>query len=249
VIPDRAKSGGTASDSAFDVNKDHEGDTIQCRLVHLELASQDATYAKSHCPHAYVNPQPVDMAAPFCSAPKGTKMPRCQDYCTVIMASCTDTNKVYESLSECMGACGAMDPGDLSKFDQSNTVTCRKNHAYNAVVYNSPTSHCPHAGPGGAGVCGDDCDSLCTFIEKGCDDQWKSKYMSKTKVCTDECDAARKADSSYMGGANYSIAAAKSGDKFACRLYHAAQAQSQSNDNKDACDIAAGIRNCPFPSK
>jgi hypothetical protein len=251
VIPDRAK-GSTSSESTFDLTKDHEGDTIQCRLVHLTLASTDKSLADVHCVHAYINPQPVDQIVPFCSTLEKTNEPRCQDYCAVVMASCVDTadekHKVYETNSECMGACEAMEPGDLSIYNTSNTVACRKYHAYNAVVLSSPTVHCPHAGPGGAGVCGDDCDSLCTLVEQGCPDQWQSQYMSKAKTCHDECDKARKGDPQYNGGTSYSVAAAKRGDAFSCRLYHAAQAESQGSDNKDACDIAAGIRSCPFPT-
>ena len=121
-------------------------------------------------------------------------------------------------------------------------------HAYNAVVFSNPTLHCPHAGPGGAGTCGDDCDSLCKLVETGCPDQWKSKYSSNEGNCTSECNTARKNDADFMSS-NYSVAAAMSGDAFACRLYHAALSESQGNDNKDACDIAAGIRGCPFSSK
>lgn len=251
VIPNREKMAGrAASENTFDLKKDHEGDTIQCRLVHLTLASTSPKLADEHCAHAYINPQPMGAEgaeqAAYCSTLAGQTAPRCEDYCAIVTAACVDTDeekaKVYESVAECMGACKAMDPGNLADYMGTNTVACRKYHAYNAVVLGNPTAHCAHAGPGGADLCGDDCDSLCTLLEKGCPDQWQSEFKGTAKTCRDQC----KASDAYKKRGGYNIAAAKSGDPFACRLYHAAQSESQGDDNKDACDVAAGIRSCPF---
>src|SRR5262249_246457 len=86
--------------------------------------------------------------------------PKCTDYCNAINSACTSGNAQYDSDAACLKSCAALQRG-TSIDDSGNTVGCRITHAGLAVV--DPDSHCPHAGPGGDGVCGDTCESFCTI--------------------------------------------------------------------------------------
>jgi hypothetical protein len=251
VIPDKTASLLGPGDSSFDVDADHEGDTIQCRLVHLTLASQNQGFARDHCAHAYISPQPMNGAmAPWCGGPEDPKgTPTCDDYCAVNLAACTEQFAVYENPAQCRAACRSFELGTSStNAPGMNTVACRRYHSYNAAVYAKPELHCPHAGPGGAEVCGDDCVSLCQLLEDGCSAEYEEEYGGSASACQAACETARKADPTYKNdGGSYSIAAAKRGDAFACRLYSASVATSMSNDAADICAVAVGKSACPFP--
>lgn len=249
VIPNKEDARLSAGQSTFDIDADHEGDTIQCRLVHLTLATQDG-FAAEHCPHAYVSPQPMNgMRPPWCGGPEiPDAQQTCDDYCTVNLAACNDEYEVYDDIAQCRAACKAFDPGDLA-INKGNNVACRKLHSYNAAVYANPQTHCPHSGPGGAGVCGDDCESLCRLLEDGCPAEYEAEYDNSASRCQAACDSARKADPMYKSnGGTYSIANAKQGHAFACRLYNATLATTMSNDAADLCAVAVGKEACPFPT-
>jgi hypothetical protein len=198
VIPDKSKALLGPGESSFDVIADHEGDTLQCRLVHLTLASQSAMFAKDHCAHAYISPQPMNGSmAPWCGGPNDPKgTPTCDDYCAVNLAACKDEFKVYDNLAQCRAACRSFELGTSAVNEPGiNSVACRKYHSYNAAVYpNGPVAHCPHAGPGGAQVCGDDCESFCQLLEDGCSAEYEAEYGGSASDCRSKCDAARKAD-------------------------------------------------------
>jgi hypothetical protein len=49
--------------------------------------------------------------------------------------------------------------------DEHDTLSCRRWHAYYALTI-SAADHCPHAGPGGAGHCGDICPAYCALLAK-----------------------------------------------------------------------------------
>jgi hypothetical protein len=253
VIPDRESLSRGTNESTFDVKRDHEGDTLQCRFVHLSLAAQGEELAKDHCTHAFVNPQPMNgVAPPWCGSPKTDGVPTCEDYCHVNTSACVDDLKVYDNEMQCLNVCksAALPLGKLDMTAGSNSIACRKNHSYNAAVYNGlGGTHCPHSGPGGAGVCGNDCESLCLLVAKSCPDEYESEYKGSTERCQKACDDAAKADPKYNKGMNYSVANAKRGDAFACRLYHAALASSFANDAQAECSVAVGTAACPFPEK
>jgi hypothetical protein len=248
VIPDKEDAILGASDSTFDVIADHEGDTIQCRLVHLTLATQSEKFAAEHCEHAFISPQPMGNRTPWCGAPLANDgEPTCEDYCAVNIAACKDEHEVYDNLEQCKAACKSFEPGTLAVYTNENTLACRKYHSYNAAVYANPGLHCPHSGPGGAGVCGDDCESLCKLIELGCPGEYEEEYDGSASKCEMACDTARKADPMYMGGMKYSVANAKLGHAFSCRMYHATIATVLTNDDAFECGVAIGKQACPFP--
>lgn len=249
VIPDLTFLPQDRGESTFDVVRDHEGDTLQCRFVHLSLAAQDEVLADDHCLHAYVNPQPMmESKPPWCGSPKTDGVPRCEDYCHVVTAACVDDLKVYDDEKQCLNACKALPLGKLDVTGGVNSIACRKYHSYNAATYDGKASqHCPHAGPGGQPACGDDCESMCLLVAKACPDEYESEYNGSAQSCQRSCDEARKADPKYSSG-SYSVAQAKQGDAFACRLYHAALANSFTNDAQAECAVAVGTVKCPFPA-
>lgn len=89
-----------------------------------------------------------------------------------------------------------------------NTLGCRTYHA--GAAAGDPTTHCVHAGPGGAAACGSNCEGFCTLALETCtggNEQWAT--MAE---CMTECngyDQTEPYDTSDTAG-----------DSFACRLYH-----------------------------
>ncbi|MCY1057477.1 hypothetical protein [Nannocystis sp. SCPEA4] len=118
---------------------DVDGDTLGCRLYHVTVAS--TVDADVHCPHASPNGSGVCVAA---------DAPTCADYCTDYLANCTDDLNSYNDEADCLDQCGHWYPGTAADT-VGDTVGCRLYHA--GVALTDAETHCPHAGPGGAGVC------------------------------------------------------------------------------------------------
>jgi len=119
--------------------KDVEGDTLGCRLYHARVAGM--TDAAVHCPHAGPSGAGVcvDLAAP-----------KCADYCGTYLKNCTGDLNVYKDEQDCLDRCAGWYPG--TKDDTvGDTVGCRQYHA-GAALADAPL-HCPHASPGGGGIC------------------------------------------------------------------------------------------------
>jgi hypothetical protein len=79
----------------------------------------------------------------------------CDQYCDTIIANCADDNAQYDDRADCIAYCGSAGwpegtPGEMA----GNTLACRIYHAEFAASSMDPTTHCPHAGPTGADVCG-----------------------------------------------------------------------------------------------
>jgi hypothetical protein len=189
--------------SLFGASRHHDGDNLQCRLVHASSASVSPA---THCWHAALVPLPleIDGGDPQpnpCADPAGT-VPSCDVYCRLVQVSCQDEFAEYESEAQCLAVCNAL-PGGA---DGNNNVSCRRTHAYNALAY-GPETHCPHAGPGGKSVCGSNCESYCSLLEQGCADDFAG-----TEECVEECETLEGADDPF------SVTAAEAGDNFGCRM-------------------------------
>jgi hypothetical protein len=139
-------------------------------------------------------------------APGGT--PSCADYCTKVMANCTDTNKQYDNMADCTNSCQHFMLGTLGMM-MMNTVGCRTYHAEAAKA--NPGTHCEHAGPSGAGQCGNVCGAYCKIAEAACPSQVGT-------TCSADCSSYAK-----VTDKPYSIAI-QSGNTAECRLYHATRA-------------------------
>jgi hypothetical protein len=145
--------------------------------------------------------------------------PSCADYCTAIMANCTgDMNQQYTTLDNCMASCKAM-PVGATTDTSGNTLGCRLYHAMAAKA--DPMTHCPHAGPGGAGMCGTNCEGYCQIAEMYC--------TGANQIYTDAADCARTC-ARFSDSVRYSIAQ-MTGGSTACLLYHSQEASTNPPDH------------------
>ncbi|MFT3775473.1 MAG: hypothetical protein QM820_59760 [Minicystis sp.] len=140
-----------------------------------------------------------------------TDTPTCAAYCDAVTTNCTGATAVYASKDVCLAACKYI-PVGTSADTTGNTLGCRTYHAGAAAGSTAnATMHCPHAGPGGAGYCGDDCAGYCNLAMGAC----PSVYAS-AQDCLDTCKTF-----TTMGPFT---SAAVTGDTLECRLYHASVA-------------------------
>lgn len=230
-----AMCAGLADSGRFHIIEDHDGDTLQCRLVHVSSATVNPD---EHCQHSSL--MPVEP----CVEPRGSA-PDCDDFCQVVMTSCTGELAVYESMEQCVAVCAALPPGAVEDRTE-NTVGCRKYHAYSAML--APVTHCPHAGPGGDGHCGSahdpetglpgNCESYCMLLEAACGDILGES--PDLDACAIDCMLLSGADAD----SGYSVATAEEGDNaLACRLLHVSRAL-ESGDPEE-CLAAIGDGPCP----
>jgi hypothetical protein len=133
----------------------------------------------------------------------------CAGYCSAIQQNCTGDNQQYATPAQCLESCEAFEPGRLDIDTTGNSAACRAYHA--GVAAGDPVTHCVHAGPGGAGVCGSDCEGFCTIALASCDGAFAS-----LDACLTEC-AAFPATVKYNSNVRL-------GNTLACRLYHVAVA-------------------------
>jgi hypothetical protein len=217
----------------YDVVTDHDGDSVECRLMHTSSAILDP---KTHCPHAVIPP-----TLPSCTGPVDAS-PSCEDYCNIEMVACDGDLAQYESMDQCLSTCEALEPG-RNDDTVGNTVGCRRYHAYNSSV--SPSGHCFHSGPTGDGHCGDrgrvadghtgNCESYCALLPQGCQAEFDSEFGSAEK-CMEACVELPEADYDSF----YTVAKAAESTGLHCRILHTVQAltdatQCASAIGQDAC--------------
>lgn len=171
----KEKCAALRDEKRFDVDKDHGGDSLQCRLVHVSSATVNP---EGHCQHASFRP---DKSWCFDAGP-----PLCEDYCRIVMTACTGAFAQYESKDQCMKACAALPVGQLSfDDDKTDTVGCRIYHSYSSIT--SAETHCSHAGPGGDGHCGTtNCPGYCAIAKAACPTQFATQYPLAGQ-CEREC--------------------------------------------------------------
>jgi hypothetical protein len=132
-------SGFTATGALTDTS----GDTLGCRIYHSGLASQSASNAVTHCPHA--GPTGGDEnpngTAGVCGEP-------CTSFCSIAAKVCTGANQQFTTTAACMTACQsfAADSATYNLADTSkNDMGCRFYHLNNAAQSTAAaTTHCPH---------------------------------------------------------------------------------------------------------
>ncbi len=128
----------------------------------------------------------------------------CATYCERITMNCTAGNAQYTNLQLCEATCATFDGGAQSDTT-GNTLGCRIYHA--GAAAGDPATHCTHAGPGGNGMCGANCQGFCTTAVRTCPAEWPEQAACET-TCAGFSDAE-----SYD-------ASDAAGDTLACRLYH-----------------------------
>ncbi|HVW24848.1 MAG TPA: hypothetical protein VHC69_05730 [Polyangiaceae bacterium] len=208
------------------------GDTLECRFYHVSAAAA-ASDPTVHCGHAR-------LANPTSNCVDTTPA-SCDHYCQVVTATCdgssTDAGRdsVYESTEQCHDVCNALPALGSNTDDGVDSVGCRTYHAFNAVLYQMPDVHCPHAGPGGDGACGDNCTSYCELVAKACPTESKDHFGTDADACKTECG---KLDG-VKAGSGYNIDT-PDGNTVQCRLLRTARAF---HDNTQ-CAAALGAAPC-----
>ena len=185
---------------------DMAGNTVGCRLYHATVAgTSDIDAATIHCPHA--GPSGGGVCGSWCD-----------NYCFLEGQNCAADNAIFETVDDCMTACGDYDETGAPGATDGDTVQCRIYHlgAAGNLDAGGPDLHCPHGAVDGGGVCVGEpplptCGDYCAAVVAACtgDD---AQYASEA-----ECLA-------YCGDwAQLPIGAAAdtSGNTVGCRTYHA----------------------------
>lgn len=155
----------------------------------------------------------------------------CDRYCTTVMKNCTGDVAVYASREACLGVCERLPRGTEGEV-RGNSVACRLHFAESALSTGEPASACPSAGPGGNGVCGDNCSGFCAVAVQACKDEDIS-IIKSLAGCQTAC--AKLPD---PGGYTAKIV---SGFTVQCRLYHVSAATI---DPAQHCPHVEGIGPC-----
>jgi hypothetical protein len=155
----------------------------------------------------------------------------CEQYCTAVTQSCTGAFAVYTSFETCLAVCAAMPegtPGDRV----GNSVQCRLRAAQ--VAHDEVPHYCPIAGPGGNGVCGSNCESLCQLRDQICADYATYDHA----MCLVGCQKLKD-----LGSYSTDLDAAQySGPHVQCRLYHVSAAAA--DDAEQHCLHVEGAAPC-----
>lgn len=131
----------------------------------------------------------------------------CEEYCDQMAVNCAGTNAQWPTRDQCLAACGAFPPG--TPGDQSgNSLECRVYHA--GAALGDPDTHCVHAGPGGAGLCGSNCEGFCTIVVDAC--TGGNEAYASVNQCITECQG-------FDDSEPYDVSDTV-GDTLACRIYH-----------------------------
>jgi hypothetical protein len=222
---------------SWDLTEDHDGDTLQCRLVHLENAT---IQPKQHCPHSLIIAPTafcnwtIDEGKVDTSRPE---VPDCDDYCRIVGIACTGTNAVFESKEQCMAVCEHYPAGEFTDKDQ-NTRGCRIYHAHNSLC--EPAKHCSHAAISGDGHCGllegGNCESYCQMAKSICDAEFDEAFES-----ADECLEACSMLDGQAGDSKYFVRVGEpGGNNLHCRFL----ALSRAALDTDECPAAFGEAPC-----
>lgn len=228
---------GLPDQPSFNLARDHDLDTIECRLVHVTNSTLDPV---THCKHATI-------AAPdeYCVNPPN-KPPTCQEYCKLELAACDGELTQYESEQQCLDVCGALNPGSNADLKE-DTVGCRRYHSFSATLL--PETHCPHSGPTGDGHCASDapempgdttgnCEAYCQLVAAACPAELDAS-IGGVEDCMTQCADLDEA----ALDSRYTIATAKKSTGLKCRVLHAARALATPSDPLD-CAAAVGGDPC-----
>jgi hypothetical protein len=223
--------GSLLDQDTFDVARDHDGDSIECRLVHTSSAT---VLPKEHCPHA-----PIFPTEPCINPPD--ESPSCEAYCAIELVACTGDLAQYQAQDECLAVCDALLRG--SNEDQTgNSVGCRRYHSFNSSL--GPDNHCSHSGPTGDGHCGHDdldkgyrgnCDSYCTLVAAACPSEFDNE-MGTAEKCMEACIDLPEAEAD----SKYSVTNGEDSTGLNCRILHTVRAFA----DPTACASAIGGDQC-----
>jgi hypothetical protein len=86
-----------------------------------------------------------------------------------------------------------------------------------------PATHCPHAGPGGDGVCGSNCDGFCEIAQMYCTAANMAAVYTSSQDCHTQCMA-------FPDTVKFNIGV-QAGSSVACLLYHVQEGSSVPPDH------------------
>ncbi len=158
--------------------------------------------------------------------------PLCTRYCDTVQANCVGDNQVYASDAVCFGICERLQDGKVGD-ETGNSIECRLTNALSAKTTGEPEAHCIYAGPGGAGICGSDCEAYCSVLQQVCGARFNMDYVGVAQ-CITQCAADLPDRPPY----NSDI---RAGNSIQCRLYHVSAATDQPSQH---CAHAAGEPPC-----
>ena len=159
----------------------------------------------------------------------------CDRYCATIAESCSGENEQFASPAACLAVCEKLPPGAPGDF-AGNTIECRLARAELARATGEPQNYCFSAGPGGAGVCGDDCEGFCAIMAETC------MQMGSFDECLPECLEVPNL-SGPPDNLTYETSL-QDGDSVQCRLFHVSAATLDASTH---CVHAAGLVVCAPP--
>ena len=155
--------------------------------------------------------------------------PSCENYCDLVMGSCTDADVQYGSRDECLSFCNLLPLGKASEKGES-TVGCRELYAGGPAKTDS-VAYCAAAGPFGGNLCGDRCSAFCQLTLAACSPEAGTPAYGSYADCQTACAQLVYADAGGDG-----LGGPQDGDTLNCRLYYLREAISDSS----ACASIAG---------
>ncbi|MBM4363665.1 MAG: hypothetical protein FJ104_13365 [Deltaproteobacteria bacterium] len=150
----------------------------------------------------------------------------CESYCELLEKNCTGALQQYAGRETCLSTCAVLPIGTASDAEE-NTLGCRLRYAVSAGEFEADVN-CPAAGPSGNGICGTNCDALCTIALASCD-----PADTIVKNCGTLCAALPD-----RGSFDASM---DKGRSVQCHIYHATAA---TRDPSIHCPHAAGVGPC-----
>lgn len=166
-------------------------------------------------------------------ADSGTTL--CERYCDEVQKNCTTSQfEQYTSRTVCLSVCSRLQPGSTDDVG-GNTVGCRLHYAKSAGTAGEKNLNCPAAGPGGNGICGSNCESLCAIVLPTCQSLDAPPFANEAD-CLAAC--APVPDTNNYSDSNTDTYTVQ------CRLYHVSAAQT---DPVIHCKHVAGIGFCAAP--
>ena len=169
----------------------------------------------------------------------------CTQYCGMIMDMCKTPSSAYADKVTCLGICELIPPGEVIE-KTGNTLVCRMNQLNNQLITGEASTladTCAKAGPGGAGVCGSDCESYCQLYQAAC--QADQPQLDVTpqydpKSCEAACQGL-KDTGGFDTDANYT------GDTLQCRLVHTSAATVNPREHCVHAQLQAQGQAMPAP--
>ncbi len=214
-------------------------DSVECRLAQLEKATAD----KSACIHAA-----FQVSGTTCKHTQG--LPDCTDYCRAVMVACTGSLQQYKAadglaaMDQCLAVCGDLPKGQWDDVG-AQSIGCRYYHSFFAL--GDPSTHCPHAGPGGDGTCSDpdaaNCESYCILLQKACQSDFDNKFTGASALADCEADCQNRKIAGSGNGKLFDQGDTPS--TMMCCLRHLSEAatfrvNSQSASADSQCQLALG---------